>query len=163
MLCTEDGCNEPAEFSYIWPWGTQGRCCGKHRVQLMQRATQQLDTTLSFTILDPGRPLPVSRDERAALRAKIIVLEEDVSTLNGTIAQHVRNAGELAEELRRTRGIATRLETELAEARANLEVALSDRDQARADCGVALQERDRLELIIRNPGDTSRPAPPTAE
>lgn len=163
MLCTEEGCKADAEFSYVWPWGTQGVCCGIHRVHLQQRAEQQLSTQLFFTILDPGKPQPVSRDERAGLRAKIMVLEEDVQSQNSLIAQHVSANSQQAEELRRQRGIITRLEGELREARDALELAEQDRDNARAECGNALRERDRLELMIRSyPADTSDTEPPTA-
>ena len=86
MLCTEDGCKEEALYTYIWPWGQDGACCSLHRLQLNQKATQQLDTVLQFTMIDPGRPAPVSRDERIGMRAKIMVLDEDIRERDGRIA-----------------------------------------------------------------------------
>ncbi len=162
MLCTEEGCSNEAEFSYIWPWGAQGACCGSHRTHLMQRAQQQLDTNIQFTVLDPGKPMPVSRDERAQLRAKIIVLEEDVAERDRRIALHVKNGGEQVEEMRRLRGLVTRLEQELAEAKETVDTALRDRDDARTQAGLAIQERDRLELLVRAPFDNHDTTPPNA-
>lgn len=160
MLCTEEGCDKEAEYTYIWPWGTDGACCSTHRLTLNQRATQQLDTVLHFTMIDPGRPVPVSRDERIGLRAKIMVLEEDVRERDGRIGMLAQAGTEHVDEIRRLRAIGSRLQEEVNAAHERLEQAERERDDARTAAGVAIQERDRLELLVRNVGSHPATTPP---
>ena len=157
MLCTEEVCKEEALYTYIWPWGQDGACCSLHRLQLQQKATQQLNLELglNFTAIDPGRPVAVSRDERAQLRAKIIVLEDDNRDANARISQLTTAGAELVEEVRRMRAIGSRLQEELNDANARAEQAERERDDARASAGLAIQEKDRLELLVRNAGQVA--------
>ena len=150
MFCTEEGCKAEAEFSYIWPWGTQGVCCGQHRLTLQQKAQQQIKRgSLHFTVLNPGKLPDLSRDERTQLRARILTLEDELQAKDARVADIVKDKEQLATVAHEYRTKANSLSHELKEAHKNLDVMRGERDKAKAQAGEAIAERDRLDRILR--------------
>lgn len=160
MLCDE--CDKPAEFTGIWPWGADIKVCSLHRLTTNQKATQQLDIPngITFAAIDPNKPVELGRDERTQLRAQILTRDDELADLQRRVVTQTRASTELADEVRRLRGVNSGLESQLKDAKANLETALAERSKALADAGKAITERDRLELVLRNA--STSPSNPTA-
>lgn len=150
MLC--DNCDKPAEYTGAWPWGDPIKVCRAHMLEANQKARQQLDipTGIPFSVVDPGKPVELGRDERTHLRAQILTRDDELADLNRRIVTTSKANAELAEETRRLRGVSTGLEKQLNDCKAELIEALASRDKALADAGHAIAERDRLELTLRN-------------
>lgn len=150
MLCDE--CDKPAEFSGVWPWGAPIKVCSTHRLSTNQKATQQLaiEGGIPFSVLDPGRPVELGRDERTQLRAAIITRDDELADLQRRVTDSARANAELAGEVRRLRGITEAQARDLQDAQATAARLQQERDDAKASEGHAITERDRLELIVRN-------------
>lgn len=146
VLCGEDGCQEEAIYSYVWPWGTPGTCCAHHSILLNQRASQQLDIPggLRLVALDPARKPEITRDERAHLRANIMVRDDEITGLKAHIARLAKNSSELGEQLQRAR----RLERDAVALHEQLDQVLAERDAALAEQTELKAEVARLQLII---------------
>lgn len=159
MICSEEGCNEEALYTYVWPWGQEGSCCGVHRVVVNQRSTQMLDRgELQFSVIDPNRPKEVSRDERARLRAEILVRDEDIASLKNQVAGLHSSQAKLADEARRLRAANNYLTNEAKHAAEALAKMTTERDQALADLADVTVDRDRLAVLAR-PTPLSEGAP----
>ena len=165
VLCSEDGCREEAIYSYVWPWGTPGTCCAQHSITLNQRATQQLDIPggLRLVTIDPGRQPVITRDERAQLRAGVMVRDDEINELKVQVANLTKSAGDLSAQVQRYRGNARHLEDDAAELRLKLDQVITERDAALADQADLKAEIARLQLIINAaaiPGATPAPIAP---
>lgn len=147
-LCSHDGCNSPAEFAYVWPWGTPGQCCPAHRHYVSQRASQLNRGEVHFTVLDPNKPVPFLRDERTQLRAKLITAEEDMQAAHARSAQLFQQNGELAAENRRLKARTMRLEALLKDEQTDHELTKAARDNALADAGAAQKEVSELQAML---------------
>src|SRR3569623_1050334 len=148
MRCED--CDNEARFTFVWPWGQQGKVCDVHRVTSNQKSVQELDRgQLNFPPIDPNRPVELTRDERTQLRAGILARDDELNDLNARVGTLVKANSELVDEVRRLRSLNAHAEEELKAARDNTQRAIEARDKARADCGAAIVERDRLVLILR--------------
>ena len=150
MLCDE--CDKPAEFTGVWPWGKPIKVCARHQLSTNQKATQQLDIQngIAFSVIDPGKPVELGRDERTQLRAAILTRDDELADLQRRVTDSARANAELADEVRRLRGITEAQARDLGDARDKVERLQQERDDAKASEGHAITERDRLELIVRN-------------
>lgn len=149
-ICTEQGCDQEAEYAYVWPWGEAGECCGRHRTYLQQKATQQIKRgPLHFTPLDPGRPLAINRDERARLRAEVMVRDEDNAALRSQLVQMHKDLDVLNTEAKRLRGVERHLTEKLRVASLDIAELRKARDELVDELGKVTADRDRLATLAR--------------
>lgn len=76
QLCSQANCGKEAISSYTWEWGESGVCCAEHQFTLNQTAGQ-ISRTISFAPLSLSDP-PLERTERVQLKARALVLEEEL-------------------------------------------------------------------------------------
>jgi chromosome segregation ATPase len=158
LQCTENGCQQEANFTYVWPWGEQGNCCATHQVVVGQKATQ-LDRQITFTAIDPNRKPALTRDERTGLIAARMSAEQELVDVKAQGAQLYTSNTELAAEVRRFRARETELNRQLADARETAETALKERDDALADLHEAQTEVKRLQAILPRPAQPPQQPP----
>lgn len=146
--CTEEGCKAEAVYTYVWPWGADGACCSLHRTHVQQKADALDRGPMNFTAIDPGRPVPVSRDERTQLRAALMTAEEDMRSAQERAAILYAENAKLREQLRQKFGAVQELEFQLNDRRADIARLTEERDAARADAGEAQQEAAELRAML---------------
>lgn len=161
QACSEPGCLKPAEFSYIWPWGDQGVCCGAHRLTLDQRARQQIKRgALQFSVLNPNAAPAITRDERTQLKARIYTLEEEAKDWAARCERLNQHAQQASDSLGRATTREFALTQELAEVKRERDLALDDAKEARVAAGRAIAERDRLQTTLQGITGPRLPPPP---
>lgn len=82
MQCSFPECPNEASVSYSWPWGEDGCACDLHRVVLTQRSIR-LKRQVAITVLQPGAPRPIGRDERIAYEARILAMGAELDEVRG--------------------------------------------------------------------------------
>jgi len=148
-LCTIDPeCKSEALYSFVWPWGEAGTCCAVHTVHVNQKADALGRGPVQLMAIDPGRPQTISRDERARLRADIIVRDEDCQALKSQIVELHKSNDAMATEARRLRARTAHLEGVAKDAADDLEAAREERDEAVAALADVTTERDRLRVLV---------------
>jgi hypothetical protein len=158
FLCSEPGCKEVAVYTYVWPWGQEGACCSVHRTHVQQKMDALDRGQMNFTVIDPGRPVPISRDERTQLRAGLMTAEEDMRAAQGRAATLYTENMKLREDLRRERAARAELEAQLQDRAVEIAHLTDERDSARADAGEAQQEAADLRAML--PREDSPPSMP---
>jgi chromosome segregation ATPase len=103
---------------------------------------------MQFIALDPGRPQPISRDERTQLRAALMTAEEDMKAAQTRAALLYSENQTLREEARRQKGRILEVEKQLGERKADIVRLTDERDAARADAGEAQQEVAELQAML---------------
>lgn len=151
MLCSEPDCNQPAVFTFVWPWGDPAACCSTHRVHAQQKADALGRGALNFTPLDPGAPQPITRDERVMLRATNLTLQEELSETKALLGKLHSTNGELSSEVRRLRARGEVQEALINEIKRDNDRLIQERDSAHADAGEAKTELGRLKLMLPTP------------
>jgi hypothetical protein len=152
VFCSEEGCKEPALFTYVWPWGVQGACCSLHRVHVQQRSDALDRGQVNFTAIDPGRTAPLARDERTQLIAARMSAEQDHAEASARGAELYRANNELTDQLRRSVARNNEVEAQLRDRKADVDRLTAERDRALADAGEAQTEVARLKpLVAREP------------
>lgn len=147
IMCGEsDGgepCKELATATYVWPWGKSGTCCPRHQVILQQRA-HSLKRQITFTALNPGAQPAPTRDERIQFRAKVGVLEAELSEARERGMQLYRGHEALQAQLRVALLSKQELEAQLADAHAQLERMRVENGELRE---AAARENDELQQL----------------
>lgn len=138
-------CGEPATQSYSWEWGETGVCCDKHAT-LLQQIASQVNRTLTLTPLQRA-PQPIGRDERIALKARAMVLEEELEAAKIRGLELYRINTQLAQETRLAKVREEEAGVQLREAEKQVndlieQVAKRDAENARL-----LSELQRLQLL----------------
>lgn len=138
-------CGEPATQAYSWEWGETGVCCDKHAT-LLQQIASQVNRTLTLTPLQRA-PQPVGRDERIALTARALVLEEELEAakIRGLELYRVNERCVAEMKLAQVRADEARVQLNEAEKQVSKlieDVALRDAENARL-----LSELQRLQLL----------------
>lgn len=146
--CTEPGCKAEAVYTYVWPWGEDGACCSLHRTHVQQKSDALERGQMNFTAIDPGRPVPVSRDERTQLRAALLTAEEDMRSAQERAAILYAENAKLREALRQKTAAINELEAQVNDRRADIARLTEERDGARADAGEAQQEAAELKAML---------------
>lgn len=146
-LCDVDGCQEPAQFSYLWDWGQTGLCCAHHALILRQKSGN-LNRTVTIQSLVAPAPTAMTRDERIRMRAEVMTIQEDVAELKQRNLELYNANQELTRELRRMGTELSQLQDMLADARAEADQLTADKMTALADLGTRTAELVRLEAVL---------------
>lgn len=145
--CTEVDCKSEAVFGYAWPWGDPGACCALHQIVVNQRAAQ-LDRQVTFAIIQPMGPPPITRDERSRLIADKLSAEAELVEVKARAGEMYGQNGDLAAEVRRLRARDVEASAQLKDAKGDLDRVLEERDNALADLHEAQTEIKRLQAIL---------------
>lgn len=143
MNCSCEGCADKAVYSFVWAWGHHGVCCERHRF-IMTQQSQRLNRALTITLLEPGAPEAVTRDERVTYNARILALQEELNELRGRASTVSESHAELTRQLRTVTAQKALLEGDLQEHRervASLTESLASGEQWAAK---ARSELERL-------------------
>lgn len=147
-ICSEKGCEKPADFRYRWPWDKEDRfCCATHRMLVEQLAPQLGRAVPAFIQVEPNRPKPITRDERTQLIAARLSAEEELIDVKARGAELYKQASELAGEVSRLRARNASVESQLSDAAAAVRQAAVERDNALAALQEAQQEIERLRTL----------------
>lgn len=146
LKCTIDDCPKDATHTFVWPWGTPGACCDQHVVIVKQRSesTRGEMGTVSFSRLDPDRPLAVEPSERVMLIAQKLGAEAERDEVKLRAEKLFSSNTELSKELRLLRARAVQLEVDAAELRNQLVAAQRERDAANLAAHDARVEAERF-------------------
>ncbi len=155
-MCTHDGCEAPAAFLYQWPWGEKGACCIAHK-RAIEMQEESLDRKASFVAIADAQPAPLSRDDRTRMYAEILALKDELNEVKQRSMDLYNSNTQIGEQARRYAARNTELEAQVKDARADLNMAVDDRDRYRADLADANAELARLRAIL--PSHGSSPAP----
>lgn len=138
----------PADFTYVWPWGETGACTATEVAQVEQQAVN-LDRAgqVRFTPIAKEAP-PLTRDERIALRATNMTLEEDLAAARAEGGRLYAANNQQAQEIALLQTRLSTYETALRETRKNYEQALKERDEARGELSSLAQENARLKVLV---------------
>ena len=138
----------PADYTYVWPWGETGACTAAERATVEQQAVN-LDRAgqVHFTPVQRQAP-PLTRDERIALRATNMTLEEDLQAARAEGGRLYEANNKQAQEIALLQTRLSTYETALREVRKNYEQVMSERDEARSELSSLAQENARLKVLI---------------
>ena len=138
----------PADFTYVWPWGETGACTAAECAQVEQQAAN-LDRAgqVRFTPIQKEAP-PLTRDERIALRATCMTLEEDLTAARAEGGRLYAANNQQAQEIALLQTRLSTYENALRETRKNYEQALTERDAARAETSSLALENARLKVLV---------------
>jgi len=152
--CTaKEGCTNEAVAQFVWPWGDNGLCCAEHQIVVQQQA-HALRQQVSLQALQPGAPLPITREERIAAHATALALGEENAELRATSMDLYRKVEELQASLRTELSKAVALEASLAEARSEVERLRATTGKLRQEAADATTEARRLRTLIPQKLDT---------
>lgn len=150
MKCTQDGCDKEADYTFVWPWGTDGACCQDHVpiVQQQARNVRGEETFVSFSKLNPDRPKEVTRDERIGLHTRALVAEAEMNDAKERASRLFSTNSELTAENRQLRARTAQFEADVKAMREALDAAIVERDKAlRAADAVRVEMQDRVDLL----------------
>lgn len=150
-LCSYEGCREPAVFSFMWPWGEPSTCCSLHRIHVQQKSDALERGPISFTVLDPHKPVSLARDERTQFRATIMSLEDEVRDAKARGQEFFNMNTQLGDEVRRLRARNAELESQVKDRTVERDQAVTERDTALADASDANTEVSRLKALMPAP------------
>ena len=138
----------PADYTYTWPWGESGACTEAERAQVMQQAAN-LDRAgqVQFTPVQKAAP-PITRDERIALRATAMTLEEDLTAARAEGGRLYALNNQQAQEIALLQTRLSTYETALREVRKDFDQVVTERDQARSELSTLAQENARLKVLV---------------
>lgn len=150
-------CSEKATQAYSWDWGETGVCCDTHAV-LLQQIAGQIERKLVLTPLTRA-PQPIGRDERIALTARSLVLQEEVENAKLRGLELYRINQQLAAELRLYKVRAEEAHVQLTEAQKQAAQLLDEVAERDAENARLLADNERLKLLEASLPDA--PAAPT--
>jgi hypothetical protein len=148
LKCFADGCTAPVVFSFMWPWGEPAGCCSLHRTHAQQKSDALERGQLSFTVLDPHKQPAVTRDERTQLIAAKLSADEELRLVQAQNANLYNECEGLREDARRINARNNRVETELADVKAQRNQATKERDTALADVAELQGQLERTKRLI---------------
>jgi hypothetical protein len=161
MNCTIDNCGKEATHTFVWPWGTEGACCQDHVVVVQQKAKNARGRygQVSFTRLDPDRPVEMRRDERIELHSARLTAEserDDARLRASKLHEQLVNA---QNEIRSYRARVAQFEAAEKELRAQVEIAIRERDNAliAADRARELAEESAKFGMLEDPRERETP------
>lgn len=160
MQC--EHCEQPATYQYVWPWGATGLVCLKH-MQLVNQKAEQLQATPTWVALTPGRPEPMTRDERTALYAAKLALEDEVKDAKARGLDLYNSNTQLARECQRLSSRNTYLEAQVVDAKAEVDKAVTERDSLFNELASARMDLDRMKAFLPTPPAAPPAAPPPTE
>lgn len=160
MNCNVDECGKPADYTFMWPWGTDGACCQSHVVVVQQkaRAVRGPRTVVTFVPLNPDRPKEITRDERVALHAARLAAEGEAADSRKHAANLFNANTQLQKELKDSKLRCTEYEHQMRELRKQLEATTAELDAALISAGQAREELARHG--IEPMGHRDRETPP---
>lgn len=140
--------SNPADFTFAWPWGEVGACTAAE-VPLVEQQAANLDRAgqVRFTPIAKGVP-PLTRDERIALRATNMTLEEDLAAARAEGGRLYAANNQQAQEIALLQTRLSTYETALRETHKDYERALKERDEARGELSSLAQENARLKVLV---------------
>lgn len=143
MQCTLDSCPKPAEYTFVWPWGTDGACCQGHVIVVQQKAKSARGKfgQVSFTRLNPDRPVIITRDERVELHSARLVAEAERDDAGKRAGELFEVNTKLANDVRASKLRGEQLQSQCHELVARVAALVSERDDA-----LALASRRREEV-----------------
>lgn len=139
--------SNPADFTFAWPWGELGACTAAE-VPLVEQQAANLDRAgqVRFTPIQKEAP-PLTRDERIALRATNMTLEEDLAAARAEGGRLYAANNQQAQEIALLQSRLSTYETALRETRKDYEQALTERDAARVETSNLALENARLKVL----------------
>ena len=143
-------CGQPAEFSYIWPWGESGVACTKCAAVLHQTAAN-LGRTVAVSALAQMAPTPMSRDERTAMHAKVLAAEDELGLAKDRNRELYNANQQLANEARRMSANIDELKSQLADARSELDAGVEEKGRLRRELADKTEELMRLQTLLHAP------------
>lgn len=141
--CDQEGCSEVATLAYRWDWGATGVCCATHATLLQQKAVS-LNRGIVVHPIAHAAPTPPTRDERVALTARALVLEEEVRAHESKCEQQHRKIGDLQLQLNAAVVKAREFEAQSRDATAKLQQAEENEKRLSSENGRLLVELERL-------------------
>jgi hypothetical protein len=159
MQC--EHCESPATFEYRWHWGQGGLVCEKHRINVTQKA-EQLATVPQWIPLTPGRPDPMTRDERTQMYASVLALEDEVKDAKRRGLDLYNSNTQLANECQRLSSRNTYLEAQIVDAKADVEKVAAERDRLFDELAAARMDLDRIKAYMPTPTPQQQPTQPPA-
>jgi hypothetical protein len=145
-MCGEEGCDQPAVFSYRWEWGATGKCCSMHAALLQQTATTLQRSIALHPLLKAG-PAPLLRDERIQLTARALTLEAELDEAKSRGLEVYRRNGDLQVQLNTAVVKERELKAQLSDAAQTLSRVQAERDSLNQRNGELLVELDRLRSL----------------
>lgn len=151
-------CGEPATQAYSWEWGEKGVCCDKHAV-LLQQIAKQVERTLTLVPLQ--QPIaPPTRDERIAMRAKQMVLEEELEAAKLRGLELYRTNQQCIAEMRLAKVRSEEAHVQFIECQKQVNTLIEEVAKRDAENARLLSEVQRLQLL--ESFQPSQPEPPDA-
>ncbi len=146
MQCTIDNCERDASYTFVWPWGDTGSCCQDHVVIVQQKARNARGRfgQVSFTALDPHRPVEITRNERVELQSARLVAEAEAKDAQIRASKLFEANTNLSKELRAMRARAAQYEADIKALRINTEVLVRERDAAMVTADKLREEMQRF-------------------
>lgn len=151
MQCVETGCQNHPEFAFMWPWGEAAACCSAHRINVQQKSDALDRGPISFTVLDPHKPEPLTRDARTGLIAARLAAEEEANEVKAECQRLTQERDKLVEEGRRLHARVRTLEEQLGTEKGRADLAIVERDTALADLHDERQAHERTKLLVPTP------------
>jgi hypothetical protein len=90
-------CGARAVFAYQWDWGEKGMCCA-HHATLLQQIASQIGRGVACYPIQATAPEPLTRDERTTLKARALVVEEELEELKSRGLDLYRVNGDLVRQ-----------------------------------------------------------------
>lgn len=138
-----ESCDAPATLAYRWDWGKTGLVCAKH-ASLLQQRSKGLKRGIAVHPIAQASPAPLLRDERIALTARALVLEDEVRAHESTCETQHRKIGDLSLQLNAAISKARELEAQNRDAAAKLQAAEENASRLSSENGRLLVELERL-------------------
>jgi hypothetical protein len=137
---------KPAVFHYLWDWGEKGMACAEH-AQLLQQTATQLNRTISLHPLQLTQAAPLERDERTQLKAKALVIEEELNEAKARGLDLYRANTQLAGDVQLHKVRNAELEAQNKDLRAEVERLRNDVANRDSEAGRLVLENQRLETL----------------
>jgi len=141
----------PADYTYTWPWGETGACASHERVLIEQLAANLGRPGQVQFVPIQREPPPITRDERIALRATAMALEEDLIAARAEGGRLLAANQAQAVEIASLQARLLTYETALRETSNNLDQVLKERDAARVESARLAEENARLRALVVPP------------
>lgn len=140
-------CDQPAQVSYVWPWGEKGLACVTH-LQGLQQTAANLGRELTIAPLAASAaPAPMTRDERILLHAKVLTLEAEVEEVKQRGLALLQDNEQLSRTATTAELRQREYKAQLDDANDKLAQAQHELQERTADLAVATDELQRLRTI----------------
>lgn len=148
LTCDEEGCSEPAVFSYLWDWGATGVKCARHAATLNQTAAN-LSRGVVITALAHAAAPPMERAERIAAKATIMTLEAEAEDLKARGLEWYRANVELTRQVQLASLRQREFDAQIAAREEKIKGLQLKLDETEGECAELAEEVGRLRTLVQ--------------